>query len=116
VADDIWQHREEALRDEDVIGFDAVAEDGPAGTVRATGYSAGRTYVIVTLAHDEPGRDVAVPIGLVAHLDLEGESLRLRARRHELLACPSHEPGRESDPDYLESLVAYWGERPEPSD
>jgi hypothetical protein len=109
MTDDIWTHRDEALADEDLIGFDAVALDEPVGTVSATAYDREHAYVVVDL-EQEPERRVVVPVGVIDQVDLDGQLVRLACSGERLAQAPEYEAPREGDADYVEVLHAYWGE------
>ena len=109
MSDDIWAHRDEALADEDLIDFDAVAVDGQIGTVTATAYDREHSYLVVEL-EDDPGRQVVVPVGMVERVDLDDQLVRIACPLERVRRAPRYRAERDGDADYVEALRAYWGE------
>ncbi len=109
MSDDIWSHRDEALADEDLIDFDAVAVDGRLGSVMATAYDRDHSYLVVRLEHPD-GREVVVPVGMIEDVDLDDQLVRLACPVERVRAAPAYQAARDGDADYVEALRAYWGE------
>ncbi|HYX85934.1 MAG TPA: PRC-barrel domain-containing protein [Gaiellales bacterium] len=104
---DIWENRDEALRDVDLIGFTVRAQDGEeAGTVESTTYTTAASYLVITTGD----RSVIVPAAVVERVDPFNEVVTLACTRGRLEQAPAHEPGRVLDSDLREELGPYWGE------
>jgi hypothetical protein len=107
MADDIWSHRDQALADEDLVGYAVETADGIAGTVQAAAYDSEHNYLVVVT---DEARTVLLPAGLVQGADADEEVVRVDCDHRMLVTAPEYEPEREGDPDYIEVVGAYWGE------
>jgi hypothetical protein len=107
-AADIWANRDEALAREDLVGFTVLADDEPAGSVARVSYDAEAAYIIVA-ASGADGRRVVVPTGVIAAVDADGETVRVRCSRAQLEGAPEESDERMRAVREGE-LGAYWGE------
>lgn len=108
---DLWQFREDmalATQGVDLSGFDVVGKDGPIGTVHEASNETRVDYLIVNSGDGPDRRQVMLPAGVVAEVDVTQRSVLVDRTRDEIRGAPEYTPDRRSDLRFQDTLHGYY--------
>jgi hypothetical protein len=105
---DLWTYPTVADRPDivgdDVVGFDAEASDGHAGTVSDATDEVGASFIVV----DTGPKKVLIPAGLITRIDAGGARVFLGLTKDQIENAPELDEERAREASYREELGVYY--------
>lgn len=107
---ELWSYREAVMRDPtaNLEGFAVEAIDGSIGKVDQETPAAGPGYLVVDTGPWIFGRQVIIPAGAIASVDLDEEIVFLDLTKDQVKDSPEYDPMAGVEDDYLGRLGSYY--------